>query len=543
MNDLGSDREAAAWTNQFFNNSALPGGIIELDHDLDDSEFDDLVRRWRQAHQGVQNSHRVAIIERGHWKDRAFSVRDLQVTELRQGLRDAIIGALGIPKSLIGAVDDVNRANAEASEMIFARWTVVPMLEIIKAGLNKGLAQEFGDNLTFDYADPTPAARDIDLQEAIGGFGGNILTLNEARRRLLEAPDPDGDVYQRDLTGSTSPIPEEEEPEAEEPEEEEPEEEDTDQDDFEESLGSSMIKANFSPLHPDEVNDIGQRIENNWFERFKRELSDIQAHLANLEAFRIPVEQRNASPEGNSTPGIANAVTKLDPTEVRSYDWDWFEKYGKEVIDELAQSYSFAMSNAASSVPLPQVQQIARLWAMKEASALLTDVNGISLTSTTRKRVELLVSDAIANGESLTTLTTKLNEDPAFNRKRAQTIARTETARALGQGQLGAAVSQQRNQKKWVVDFSGEPDTCNSNAAQGWIPIDRPFQSEDMTIPQHPNCRCNVIYRTVIEETYCPNCKKRLQVKNLIPDESTIVYCRSCNKEWSGPDFMITEAP
>ena len=498
VHDLGADREASQWTAQFFSNSALPGGVIELDHDLDDAEFDDLVRRWRSAHQGVQNAHRVAIIERGKWVDRAFSVRDLQLTELRQGLRDSIIGALGIPKSLIGATDDVNRANAEASEMIFARWNVVPMLRLIRAGLNRSLAKEFGDNIKFDFSDPTPKARDVDLQEAVGGFSGNILTLNEARRRLLEPPDPEGDQYQRQLVPSIG-MPQTL------------------------SINEITTKAAENPLYPDEVDEEKEEIESSWARRFRLERKEIEDFLTNLE-----------------TRGVFNSpvITKLDPSDIDAHNWNWYEKYGADVIRELAESFTTSMSLAAPAVPLPQVQQMAAAWAEVEAGALLRLEGNRSVTKTTRKRVRELVSRTITEGESLNTLKKNLREDLVFSRTRAERVSRTETARGLGQGQKGAAVSQGRNQKRWVTQGAIDDDDCVTNEGQGWIPIEEPFQSGEDTIPQHVNCRCNVIYRTVIEETYCPNCQKRLNVQNLVADSGTIVYCRTCNHEWTALDFL-----
>jgi hypothetical protein len=154
------------WNRNFFHNDASPGGIIEVDKRLDEGEFDEMTRRWREQHQGVRNAHRVAVIEQGKWVDRSFSMRDMQFSELRNVSRELIREAFGYPKPMLGSVDDINRANAEAGELVFARWVLKQRLERIKGALNHDYLPLFGvTDLEFDYEDPTPQDRAADLAE------------------------------------------------------------------------------------------------------------------------------------------------------------------------------------------------------------------------------------------------------------------------------------------------------------------------------------------------------------------------------------------
>lgn len=158
--DIDSARYSAEWNRNFFRNSAEPGGIIEVEKRLSDAEFDEMTTRWSEQHKGVANAHRVAVIEQGKWVDRKYTMRDMQFAELRRVSRDIILEGFGFPKVMIGAVDDVNRANAEASEYIFARWIIVPRLDRIKGTLNHDLLPLFGptaQNLEWDYDSPVPA--------------------------------------------------------------------------------------------------------------------------------------------------------------------------------------------------------------------------------------------------------------------------------------------------------------------------------------------------------------------------------------------------
>ena len=166
--DLDSTRYSAEWNRNFFLNSAEPGGIIQYEERLSDGEFDEVASRWREQHQGTGNAHRVAIIEQGKWVSNAVTQRDMQFVELRNVSREVIREAFGFPKPMLGATDDVNRANAEAAEVVFARWLVVPRLERIKQALNNDFLPMFkamGVGLEFDYENPVPDDRAADNLE------------------------------------------------------------------------------------------------------------------------------------------------------------------------------------------------------------------------------------------------------------------------------------------------------------------------------------------------------------------------------------------
>ncbi|WP_413102225.1 phage portal protein [Streptomyces sp. Inha503] len=181
--DIDANRYSAEWNRNFFLNSARPDGIVKVDKRLSDDEFDEFNARWMEQHKGVANAHRVALLEQGmDWVDRNYSMRDMQFTELREVSREIIREAFGMPKGMLGTVDDVNRANAEAGEVMFARYLVKPRLERIKAALNHDLLPLFGaaaKGLEFDYCDPVPADRELEAKE--------LSSKAEAARNLIEA--------------------------------------------------------------------------------------------------------------------------------------------------------------------------------------------------------------------------------------------------------------------------------------------------------------------------------------------------------------------
>jgi HK97 family phage portal protein len=166
--DLQSVQYAAEWNRNFFLNSAEPGGVIEVDEELDDVEFRRLRERWNEQHRGVSRAHRVAILEKGKWRDRNVSMKDMQFAELRNVSREVIREAFRAHKHMLGLADDVNRANAQAAEITFGRWEVLPRLKRWKTKLNGEFLPLFPDNsrygIELDYDNPVPDDQELEAQ-------------------------------------------------------------------------------------------------------------------------------------------------------------------------------------------------------------------------------------------------------------------------------------------------------------------------------------------------------------------------------------------
>lgn len=168
--DLDSSGYAAEYNKMFFINGAEPGGIAQVDRRLSDDEFNELRTRWAEQHKGVSKAHRIAVLENGlQWVERKYTNRDMQFTELRADSREVIREGYGMPKSVLGTTEDVNRANAEAGMVLFARWLLVGTLERYKGALNHELLPMFGKasaaTLEFDYDSPVP--EDVERENAV----------------------------------------------------------------------------------------------------------------------------------------------------------------------------------------------------------------------------------------------------------------------------------------------------------------------------------------------------------------------------------------
>lgn len=158
LSDIDAAKYGAEWNRNFFINGARPGGVIKVDYRMGDDEFNEFVARWRSQHQGVAAAHRVAVLENAEWVDTSFSMEDMQFVELRNLPRELIREAFAFPKPLLGTVDDVNRANSDASKEIMASGQTIPRLSLWKDVINTWLLPQFagGENHVHDYDDPTP---------------------------------------------------------------------------------------------------------------------------------------------------------------------------------------------------------------------------------------------------------------------------------------------------------------------------------------------------------------------------------------------------
>lgn len=178
--------------------------------------------------------------------------------------------------------------------------------------------------------------------------------------------------------------------------------------------------------------------------------------------------------------------------DVGAFDWNWLERYGPEVADEIAIAFAAALAETGFvDTPILGAQEIAARYALARAGELLRLAGRENVIKATIERVRALVAEMIANGDSLQTLAKKLREDPIFSAFRAETIARTETAKAQGEGALKSFQSQGFEGKRWLT--AGDANVCSicrSAESEGVIALGRMFNNGFAAPPPHPRCRC-----------------------------------------------------
>ena len=207
--NLDAEQNADKWVNQFFYNSARPDGVISFDYNLSDEQFDKLKKQWSEKYKGVSKAHQVALLEGGgKYLQIQNSIKDMDFANLKQKNRDVILGVFGMPQSVMGISENVNKANAIAGDYTFARWIVKPRLEWKKAKIQEQLIPKFrrSENLEIGFKEVVPETTEQKITSAESGMRAGYLTINEARKMQGYDALPNGDVLLVPLNLIATPI-------------------------------------------------------------------------------------------------------------------------------------------------------------------------------------------------------------------------------------------------------------------------------------------------------------------------------------------------
>jgi len=180
-NNLEIDKYTSTYIKNFFYNDAKPGGIVNFP-DMEETEYDRAVEQYKDKHRGVENSNELLFTKGGSvtFTPIAMNLKDLDISNLKDNTRDGILGAFGVPKSIVGITDDVNRSTAEAAEYTFAMHTIKPILHLFGDILNNEFVPMFNEILELKFTDPVPKNKDF-VKSVLDTQVDKTLTKNEGR--------------------------------------------------------------------------------------------------------------------------------------------------------------------------------------------------------------------------------------------------------------------------------------------------------------------------------------------------------------------------
>lgn len=182
---------------RFFINGATFGGFIETEEETE--ERIKLIKAGlANDHVGVENAHKIGVLPKGSKYTATVSkMSEMELGATDDRYRDKILSGFGVPKTLVGLTTEVNRASAEASEYIFARYTIKPIVEDFKEFLNEVIAPALDDtgSMYFDYDEFVPVNMDYELKEREIALNRQpYKTVNEVRAEQGLPPVTGGDV-------------------------------------------------------------------------------------------------------------------------------------------------------------------------------------------------------------------------------------------------------------------------------------------------------------------------------------------------------------
>ena len=188
----------------YFVNSAMPSMFFSTDQKLGEEKKDRFRKSIEKNYTGIKNAQKFLILEAGlEAKPLQMTQRDMEFIEQLRWTRDKILGIFRVPRTALGITDDVNRANAEATDYVFAKRTIQPKMERLIQQLNEFLVPMFpdGKNLLIGYESPVPEDTEKKLKYYESGIRNGFLTINEVRRK--EGDEPIGEDGDQVLISST----------------------------------------------------------------------------------------------------------------------------------------------------------------------------------------------------------------------------------------------------------------------------------------------------------------------------------------------------
>lgn len=185
---LLNDYKASNYTNKFWDQGAVPGGVLTSEKNLTPERIEILRKGFLSEHEGYKKSHRIAVLEGGlKYQQIGLNQKDMEFISLRKYSRDQILQIFGMKKAVISVVEDLNYATAKEERKEWWQDTNLPLMKLVEASLTNIL---FGDNsqdikVIFDISGVEALHEDFIKRVEIADILHKIgFTGNEINERL-----------------------------------------------------------------------------------------------------------------------------------------------------------------------------------------------------------------------------------------------------------------------------------------------------------------------------------------------------------------------
>lgn len=192
---LDVDNYARDWNRNQLYNGGSSGGVFSTDQRLTEEALKRIEKQMKQKYTGSQNAGKYMILEGGlKLEQDSKTPKDLDFNVGRERSRDEIAAMFRNPKTALGITDDVNRANAEATEYVHAKNVIKTEMQKLVDELNEFLLPMFKgtENMFLSFCDPVPENYELKFRKY--ELVNKVYTINEARAEEGLEPVDGGDV-------------------------------------------------------------------------------------------------------------------------------------------------------------------------------------------------------------------------------------------------------------------------------------------------------------------------------------------------------------
>lgn len=188
INSILQDLNSQAFARKFFENDATPGGILQTDQNLSETQYRRLLKQFEERHRGIANRFRIAVLEGGLKYERVtVTQQEMQFIEQRKISRDEILAIYGVPPILAG-LETMNFATAYEQKKTFWQETMLPKLLKVQDAFNAGFVRDFGEDYLFEFdvkrIEALSENKEIQSRRHNLYFRMGVMTANEIRKEL-----------------------------------------------------------------------------------------------------------------------------------------------------------------------------------------------------------------------------------------------------------------------------------------------------------------------------------------------------------------------
>lgn len=495
-----SDYDAAVYNRAFFQNSAMPGGIIEMPEgqSIDDRQWQQLSRRWNDLHQGSRKAFKLGVLEGGaKYTQVSLSHRDMMFLEMRKWSREEILACFRVPPSEVGVFELIHKAVGGDIRKAYWEQTLVPLMRLIEDTLRAQFFQPLDNEKTwceFDLSNVSALqdSEDVKLDRAVKLFGMGYPPNVINERLQLGLPEIEGGdtgYLPMGLMPIGSEPPEPEPPPAlPPPDEPKPDESKPDEDEDEEKAALDAVTRDAI------VYSLAQIEEWKSFVRTvapgeRRMQEDVRKYLARVKKWLAEQLGKHASPADIPIDALMLAADWDD--DLKSLAAENYRRVAAAMKPKVESRLKRLGVDFNLNLSDPRLEDFMRLKTLKV----------VQINDTIRDGLRDTLQQAQADNLTMSELQEEIFAVMQDSRARALRIARTETASAANGTEYVAHNIAGIQKHMWLAAM--DENTRDSHAMcmrQGSIEVGKTF-ANGLRFPGDPqggpeevcNCRCSLI--------------------------------------------------
>lgn len=205
---IETENESSSFQYNYMKNQATPSGVLTFRADnkqtIDREAFEKAKIQWDEQYSGAGNAGKTLFVREMDVKFEkvGLSLADLDMAELKKLTDEKVREAFRVPKAMLGETDStgLGRANIEAIEYIFAKYTIDPVQDKWDDFLTQ-MMHRFWPQLSMlkvKHISQVPEDKEFKLKQMTEGHGKWVMT-NEVRKYYGMPEVPGGDQLYYDF--------------------------------------------------------------------------------------------------------------------------------------------------------------------------------------------------------------------------------------------------------------------------------------------------------------------------------------------------------